>query len=121
MGPGFGYSNSNGLLTGLIIGNMMHPHNTTVYSGSGTHSNNALLYPDGKVVNKDGQQVGTYTDGAFTAVENGPIVASKVPADAVESNGVGYYLGLMFLILSTVGLLAAIGFFGFNIVKRVRA
>jgi hypothetical protein len=79
MGMGFGYS--NGLLTGLIIGNMMHPHNTVVYSGGG-YNGNALLYPDGRVVNQQGYQVGTYQDGQFNAV-NGGMVAQAAPADAL--------------------------------------
>lgn len=80
-GLGMGYGYSNGLLTGLIIGNMMHPHNTVVYSGGGTYNNNALLYPDGRVVNQQGYQVGTYVNGVFTPV-NGGMVAQAVPADA---------------------------------------
>ena len=80
MGMGFGYS--NGLLTGLIIGNMMHPHNTVVYSGGG-YNGNALLYPDGRVVNQQGYQVGTYANGQFSPV-NGGMVAQQAPADAVQ-------------------------------------
>ena len=80
MGMGFGYS--NGLLTGLIIGNMMHPHNTVVYSGGG-YNGNALLYPDGRVVNQQGYQVGTYQNGQFSAV-NGGMVAKAAPADALQ-------------------------------------
>jgi hypothetical protein len=82
-GMGMGYGYSNGLLTGLIIGNMMHPHNTVVYSGGG-YSGNALLYPDGRVVNQQGYQVGTYQNGQFTAV-NGGMVAQPAPADALNS------------------------------------
>ena len=81
-GWGMGYGYSNGLMTGLILGNMLHPHNTVVYTGSGTYSNNALLYPDGSVVNKQGYLVGNYVNGVFTPVENGPMVAKPVPADA---------------------------------------
>jgi len=80
MGMGFGYS--NGLLTGLIIGNMLHPHNTVVYSGGG-YNGNALLYPDGRVVNQQGYQVGVYQNGQFTPV-NGGMVAQPAPADAVQ-------------------------------------
>ena len=83
LGMGFGYT--NGLLTGLIIGNMMHPHNTVVYTGQGggsAYNNNALLYPDGSVVNKQGYLVGNYVDGVFTPVQNGAMVAKPVPADA---------------------------------------
>ena len=83
-GMGMGYGYSNGLLTGLIIGNMMHPHNTVVYTGGGQYSNNALLYPDGRVVNQQGYQVGTYQNGQFTAM-NGGMVAQQAPADALNS------------------------------------
>lgn len=81
MGMGFGYS--NGLLTGLIIGNMLHPHNTVVYSGGGAYNGNALLYPDGRVVNQQGYQVGVYQNGVFTPV-NGGMVAQPAPTDAVQ-------------------------------------
>lgn len=80
-GFGMGYGYSNGLLTGMIIGNMMHPHNTVIYSGGGMYNNNALLYPDGRVVNQQGYQVGMYQNGQFTPV-NGGMVAQAVPADA---------------------------------------
>lgn len=83
-GFGMGYGYSNGLLTGLIIGNMMHPHNTVVYTGGGQYNNNALLYPDGRVVNQQGYQVGMYQNGVFTPV-NGGMVAQPAPADAVQS------------------------------------
>lgn len=81
-GMGMGYGYTNGLLTGMIIGNMMHPHNTVVYTGGGQYSNNALLYPDGRVVNQQGYQVGTYQNGQFTAM-NGGMVAQQAPADAM--------------------------------------
>lgn len=81
-GWGMGYGYTNGLLTGMIIANMMHPHNTVMYVGPGQYSNNALLYPDGRVVNQQGYQVGTYQNGQFTAVQNGAMVAQQVPADA---------------------------------------
>lgn len=83
-GMGMGYGYSNGLLTGLIIGNMMHPHNTVVYTGGGAYSNNALLYPDGRVVNQQGYQVGVYQNGVFTPVTNGAMVAQAAPADALS-------------------------------------
>lgn len=84
-GFGMGYGYTNGLLTGMIIANMMHPQNTVVYTGQGggsSYSNNALLYPDGSVVNRQGYLVGNYVDGVFTPVANGPMVAKPVPADA---------------------------------------
>jgi hypothetical protein len=80
-GFGMGYGYTNGLLTGMIIANMMHPHNTIMYTGGGMYNNNALLYPDGRVVNQQGYQVGTYQNGQFNAV-NGGMVAQAVPADA---------------------------------------
>lgn len=81
---GTGYDYSNGMITGLIIGNLMHPHGTTVYAGPGPYANNAVVYPSGQVVNQSGQQVGTYVDGKFTPMENGQIVAQKAPADAFK-------------------------------------
>lgn len=99
MGAGYGYN--NGLLTGLIVGNMMHPSNTVVYSGSGAYSNNALLYPDGRVVNQNGQQVGTYQNGQFTEMQNGPIVAQPIPQDALKpaekETSVGEWIALILL------------------------
>ena len=82
MYPGFGmgYGYSNGMLTGLIIGNMMHPQGTTVYQGSGVSQGSALLYPDGRVVDQNGYQVGTYIDGQFTPMQGG-MVAQPAPAD----------------------------------------
>ena len=81
-GWGMGYGYNNGLLTGLIIGNMMHPHGSVMYTGGGAYNNNALLYPDGRVVDQSGRVVGTYINGQFTSVQNGQIVAQPVPADA---------------------------------------
>jgi hypothetical protein len=80
MGMGFGYS--NGLLTGLIIGSMMHPNGTVMYNGGGMYGGNALLYPNGQVVNQQGYQVGTYANGQFAPVQNGAMVAQQVPGDA---------------------------------------
>lgn len=81
-GYGYPYMGMNGLVTGMIIGSMMHPHNTVVYSGPGNYGGNALLYPDGRVVNNQGYQVGTYQNGQYTPVENGGMVAQQVPQDA---------------------------------------
>jgi hypothetical protein len=83
-GMGMGYGYTNGLLTGMIIGNMMHPHNTVVYAGGGQYNNNALLYPDGRVVNQQGYQVGMYQNGQFTSVDGG-LVAQSAPADALQN------------------------------------
>lgn len=85
-GMGMGYGYSNGILTGLLIGSMLHPHNTVVYAGGGSYNNNALLYPDGRVVNQQGYQVGTYQNGQFTNVQNGAMVAQNAPADAYTSS-----------------------------------
>lgn len=83
-GMGMGYGYSNGLLTGLIIGNMMHPHGTVVYGGPGMYANNAVLYPNGSVVNQQGVLVGTYQNGNFVPIQNGAVVAQPVPSDAVQ-------------------------------------
>lgn len=109
-GPGYapGYYHNDGLLTGLIIGNMMHPHNTVVYSGPGPQG--ALLYPDGRVVNQQGQQIGTYQNGQYAEVQNGAIVAQPAPPAPVEKEtSVGEWfqtilgviaLGLLILVLA---------------------
>lgn len=115
-GFGMGYGYSNGLLTGMIIGNMMHPHNTVVYTGGGVYNNNALLYPDGRVVNQQGYQVGVYQNGVFTPVTNGAMVAQAAPADAlnhapaqpvvIQKAGlsVGEVIGIVFLVLGCLFL-----------------
>ena len=81
-GWGMGYHYNNGLMTGLILGNMMHPYGTVMYAGPGMYANNALLYPNGQVVNQQGYVVGTYINGVFNPIQNGPMVAQNVPADA---------------------------------------
>ncbi|WP_157368735.1 hypothetical protein [Zavarzinella formosa] len=88
MYPGFGmgYGYSNGMLTGLIIGNMMHPQGTTVYQGGGYQGGSALLYPDGRVVDQNGYQVGTYANGQFTP-QAGGMVAQPAPSDFVPPEG----------------------------------
>lgn len=79
-GPfGMGYMYSNGLMEGIIIGSLMHPAGTTVYSGPG-YSQPALLYPDGAVVNQQGYQVGTYANGQFAPMANGPLLAQEAPS-----------------------------------------
>lgn len=82
-GFGMGYGYTNGILTGLIIGNMMHPTGTVMYSGPGAYANNALLYPDGRVVDQSGHIVGTYNNGSFNAIENGGMAAQPIPHDAI--------------------------------------
>lgn len=84
-GWGMGYGYTNGLLTGMIIAGMMHPHHTVMYSGPGVYANNALLYPNGQVVNQQGVHVGNYANGSFTPVTNGQVVAQQVPHDAMTS------------------------------------
>jgi len=81
-GWGYGYHYNNGLMTGLIIGSMMHPYGTVMYTGPGMYYNNAVLYPDGRVVNQNGYLVGTYAGGQFNPIQNGPMVAQPAPADA---------------------------------------
>ena len=68
------------MMTGLILGNMMHPQGTVVYSGGGYSGGSALLYPDGRVVDQNGYQVGTYTNGQFTSAHGG-MVAQPAPSD----------------------------------------
>jgi hypothetical protein len=80
-GLGMGYGYSNGLLTGIIIGNLMHPPHTTVYTGPG-YGAPAVLHPSGAVVNQQGYQVGTYQNGQFVATQNGQMLAQQAPADA---------------------------------------
>lgn len=92
-GWGMGYGYSNGLLTGMIIGGMMHPHGTIFYTGPGVYANNAVLYNDGRVVNRQGVLVGTYINGVFTPVENGGMVAQHVPADAGAVTAVPVHVG----------------------------
>lgn len=81
-GWGMGYHYNNGLMTGLIIGSMMHPYGTVMYAGPGMYSNNAVLYPDGRVVNQQGYQVGVYSNGQFIPMQNGQMVAQPAPQDA---------------------------------------
>lgn len=108
-------------MTGLIIGNMLHPSGTVVYQGGG-YSGSALQYPDGRIVNQQGQQVGTYTNGQFVPMDNGPIVAQQAPQDAVtvaktednQDEGWAWY--------EIVGLMAcagAISIIGYKAVKGV--
>jgi hypothetical protein len=84
MGMGYGYYGSNGLLTGMIIGSMMHPYGSMMYAGPGMYANNALLYPNGQVVTQQGLLVGTYINGVYTPVVNGGIVAQPAPTDAYQ-------------------------------------
>ena len=116
-GWGMGYGYSNGLLTGMIIGGMMHPHGTVFYTGPGIYGNNAVLYNDGRVVNRQGVLVGTYIDGVFTPVVNGGVVAQTVPSDAGAQpvivvdrekafwNYVGYICGSLVLLLFLIWFL----------------
>ena len=83
-GWGMGYGYNNGLITGLIIGSMMHPQGTVMYNGPGMYNNQALLYPNGQVVDgSNGVLVGTYTNGQFNQVQGGGVVAQTVPSDAI--------------------------------------
>jgi hypothetical protein len=81
-GFGMGYGYSNGLIEGLIIGSLMHPAGTQVYGGGG-YQGQALLYPNGMVVDQNGNQVGMYQNGQFTAVQGG-MVAQQAPANAQQ-------------------------------------
>lgn len=79
-GFGSGYGFSNGIITGLVIGHLMHPQGTVVYGGGGYNGGAALLYPDGRVVNQQGYQVGTYNNGQFVA-QQGEMVAQAAPEE----------------------------------------
>jgi hypothetical protein len=61
----------------------MHPAGTTVYGGGG-YSGEALLYPNGMVVDQNGMQVGMYQNGQFTPVQNGQFVAKQAPSNALQ-------------------------------------
>lgn len=98
-GMGMGYGYSNGLLTGMILGNMMHPMNTVIYTGGGGYNNNALLYPDGRVVNQHGYVVGTYINGQFSPISNGELVGQPVPQDARQSGEMDDIVLVIVLIL----------------------
>lgn len=103
-GFGMGYGYSNGILTGMIIEGMMHPQGTTVYNGGG-YGGQALLYPNGAVVDGSGHQVGTYINGQFQPMQNGPMVAQQVPADAqqqvqqVEDSPTSFWESLLIALL----------------------
>jgi hypothetical protein len=51
MYPGFGmgYGYCNGLIEGLIIGELMHSAGTVAYSGGGYNGNALLYYPGAEV------------------------------------------------------------------------
>lgn len=108
-GPGYapGYYHNDGLMTGLIIGNMMHPHNTVVYSGPGPQG--ALLYPDGRVVNQQGQQVGTYENGQYAAVPNGAVVAQPAPPPAEKEKSVGDWFTDILAFVAIVLIIIVLG------------
>jgi len=80
-GFGMGYGYANGMLTGMLIGGMLHPHNTVMYAGPGMYANNALLYPDGRVVNQQGVHVGNYVNNVFVPVTGGAVVAQTIPQE----------------------------------------
>lgn len=80
-GMGMGYGYSNGLMQGLILGELMYPRGTTVYAGGG-YGGNALLLPDGRVADNSGNQVGVYQNGQFTPVQGG-MIAQPAPQPPV--------------------------------------
>ena len=105
-GWGYGYHYDNGFMTGLIIGNMMHPTGTVMYVGPGAYANNAMLYPNGSVVDQTGHVVGTYVGGVFTPVQNGAMVAQQVPQDAGRQSDDGTsILGIILLVVFGIILL----------------
>jgi len=115
-GMGMGYGYSNGLVTGMILGNLMHPAGTVVYNGSGAYSGNALLYPNGQVVNQQGYLVGNYADGQFTAVPNGGMVAQPAPSVqqappqpvVIEDKSAEHFMNFVLCLILLVFLLAII-------------
>jgi hypothetical protein len=85
-----------------------------VYAGGGANNGNALLYPDGRVVNQQGQQVGTYQNGQFTEMQNGPMVAQQIPQSALKpvekETTVGeYFLGFMLVLAIVIIIIFLIG------------
>ena len=62
-------------------GDLMAQIYFTIYL-PGSYYNNAILYPNGYVVNQQGYQVGTYANGQFIPVNNGAMVAQQAPQDA---------------------------------------
>jgi hypothetical protein len=102
-GMGMGYGYSNGIITGIIIGNLMHPQGTVAYNGGGT-SGPALLYPDGRVVDQNGMQIGTYINGQFTAVQGG-MVAQPAPSDWQQSEDKMSTIGVLATTLITIVLI----------------
>lgn len=111
MGMGYGYYGGNGLLTGLIIGSMMHPYGTTMYGGGGYAGGSALLYPNGQVVDQNGYQVGTYLNGQFTPMANGPMVAQQAPMQSqgqpvvIQDNTAEYMVGGVLIAICTLFLI----------------
>lgn len=115
-GFGMGYGYSNGLIEGLIIGNLMHPAGTTVYSGGG-YNGQALLYPDGRVVDQNGYQVGTYNNGQYMAQQGGMVAqaAPQQPATPVVISSPGpsalnvlYVILIVLLVTLIIGALACL-------------
>lgn len=110
-GMGMGYGYSNGLIEGMIIGNMMHPQGTVLYNGGG-YNGDALLYPDGRVVNAQGYQVGMYQNGQFAAQQGGMVAqpAPQVPAQPViiEEGYTGWqiFTGIICVIFAALILIA---------------
>lgn len=97
-GGGSGYGYGSGLVQGMIIGNLMHPSGTTVYSGGG-YNGQALLYPNGTVVDQNGMQVGTYVNGVFTPMQGG-FVAQQAPSEG-QSGWITFFevIGLVIMII----------------------
>lgn len=115
-GFGMGYGYANGMLTGMLIGGMLHPHNTVMYAGPGMYANNALLYPDGRVVNQQGVHVGNYVNNVFVPVTGGAVVAQTIPQEVapqpvvVRDSGEKYLIFVMcfFLIIVLSIIIVAI-------------
>jgi len=89
-GMGMGYGYSNGLIEGMILGHLMFPQGTQVYNGGG-YVGNALLLPDGRVADQNGNQVGIYANGKFVPQQGGMIAqpAPPPPTDTDDSPSAG--------------------------------
>lgn len=102
-GMGMGYGYSNGLINGMILGHLMFPPQTTVYSGPGQYAGNAMLLPTGVVADQNGKQVGTYQNGVFTPVDGG-MVAQPAPQPPIaqpedDDPTLGEVLGVIAIIV----------------------
>lgn len=104
-----GYGYSDGVIEGLILGRLLFPPGTTVYAHEG-YTGNAVMLPDGRVADKDGYQVGTYVEGKFTPVGDGPrqLIAKPAPDTSDSSVGAWTAVGIFCIIMLIVGIIGVI-------------